>query len=356
MKALLMAGLLSIGISAYAGEKGNGGYSIVCRSDEGLIESAELLDIYEGRIISRRNYAVNLNSVEDLIFLAKERLNLYGLFLAKLDSELVKVKSNVIFIPAGHELEPTDDAFPPIKKKGCKFEQLANFQDSGELLVSEEIFEHLDNVNKAALFLHEAIYSYRRKALGEETSVNTRKLVAQLLATNPDEKVIDKWVSDTLYRPNNKRPCGLSGSINERIESCSYVQTASPWSLTLVTRTKDLKEVWLDEEHHLLISDRLPYYADYEKALRACEDLGSEAGYIYGVGWRLPTLDEFSRKGKEYVQVLPNWTRYDKNYWFWTSSTRGRSVYIFNGQEGTISANPFRGSDSGSVRCVATMN
>lgn len=356
MKALLIAGLLSLGLSAFAGDKGNGGYSVVCRNDNGQITSAELLDIYEGRVIYKKNYAVNLNTVEELIQIARHNLIGHGVFLAKLDKELKIVTENIYFIPEGNELEPTDDAFPPIKKKGCKFEQLANFQDSGELLISEEIYNHLDNINKAALFLHEAIYSYRRKALAEETSVNTRKLVAQLLATNPDEKIIGRWVSDIFNRPmNSKLPCGLTGSINERIESCSYIHANSPYNMTLVTRTKDNKEIWLDEDHNLLISDRLSNSMNYEDAQTVCRELRPEFAGIHGVNWRLPSIHELTRKSQQYLLVLPGWTRNSSNYWFWTSTSRARFVSIFNGEDGTVGSTPFRGSSSGSVRCVAEL-
>jgi hypothetical protein len=35
--------------AAFAGDKGNGGYSIVCRDSANKITSAELLDVFEGR-------------------------------------------------------------------------------------------------------------------------------------------------------------------------------------------------------------------------------------------------------------------------------------------------------------------
>lgn len=354
MKAFLIAGIMSFALSSFAGDKGNGGYSVVCRTEQGQITSAELLDIYEGRVIYKRTYAVNQNSVEDLIDIGRERVAKYAHFLSKLDREIGLINQNLIFIPEGNELESTDDAFPPIKKRGCKFEQLANYQDSGEVLVSQEIYDQLDNVSKAALILHEAIYSFRRKALGEITSVNTRKLVAQMMALVPDENVIDRWVGDSLYRPNNKRSCGLEGTLNERITSCSYVQAASPWGLILVTRTRDAKEVWLDEANNLLISDRLKVTMDFEAAKLACSKPQPEMGNFAGLNWRLPVVDEYARMSQAYMQTLPNMSGLNGPHWFWTASARGRSVFIFNGADGTIGSNPFK-SSTGSVRCVTSL-
>lgn len=349
--ALLTAAFLLTGLSAFAGDKGNGGYSIVCRDLNNRITSAEILDIYEGRILYRRNYAVDQNSVEDLIAVAKNKVSQFAKFSDKLNKEIALIEKNIVFIPEGNELQETDDAFPVIKKKGCKFEQLANYTDAGELFVSEEIYEELDNVNKAALIIHEAVYSMRRKALGEETSQNTRRLVAQLFALNPDDAVIDRWVNDTLYRPNNQRPCGLTGTIEERIESCSYVQT-SVFSMTLVTRTKDQKEVWFDGHKKILWSDRIPEKMNFERAKTACEMIASEGGNLPDINWKLPSAEDYN-SAETLINVLPNMMRYSEAYWFWTTSTKGRMVKTFNGQDGTINWNPFTGSKSGSVRCVS---
>lgn len=352
MKSLMLAGLLTLSLSAIAGDKGNGGYSVVCRDNLGQITSAELLDIYEGRVIYKKNYAVELNTVDDLINIAKSRVANYAAFANKLNRELKLVNENIIFIPAGNELEPTDDAFPPIKKQGCKFEQLANYQDSGELLISQEIFDHLDNVNKAALFIHEAVYSYRRKALGETTSQNSRKLVAQIMAKNPDANAIDRSVGE-VTSIRNKRACGLEGSINERIEDCSYVQPMSNYGLALVTRTQAGKEVYLDESFNVLISDKLPGLMNFEDAKALCHKVLPEMGNLPGISWKLPSMDQFARNSQAYIYGLPNMTSYSSPVQFWTSTLKGRSVYMFNGQDGTMTTNFFKGSATGGVRCFS---
>jgi hypothetical protein len=354
MKTFLIVGLLSFGAFAYSGEKGNGGYSVVCRTEQGQITSAELLDIYEGRVIHKKNFAVDLNSVDDLIDLGRERLTRYPEFLQKIDKEIKIIDQNIVFIPEGNELEETDDAFPPIKKKGCKFEQLANYQDSGEVLVSQEIYDQLDNVNKAALILHEAIYSFRRKALGEVTSVNSRRLVAEIMATNTSDAVIDRWVGDIFYRTKNKIACGLDGSINERIESCSYIQLRTSSHMVLVTRTKDLKEIWLDETNQLLFSDRLAKNYNFETAKTICGKPQPEMAGI-AVRWRLPSMEEYTRMSQVYMQTLPNMSSYSNPHWFWTSTVRGRTVFIFNGADGTVGSNVFIRSNTGSVRCAASL-
>ncbi|WP_408096560.1 hypothetical protein ACJVC5_16095 [Peredibacter sp. HCB2-198] len=351
--ATMLAGLLFCLKVMAAGEKGNGGYSIVCRDSNYQITSAELLDTYEGRLLFKKNYAVELNSVEELVKVAQERVRKYVLFASKLNKEINLIEKNLIFIPEGHELESTDDAFPVIKKKGCEFEQLANYTEAGEVFVSQEIYNHLDNVNKAALILHEAIYSIRRKALGETTSQNTRRLVSQLMATNPDWSVIGKHIMESLQQPSYaNRPCGLSGTLEERMENCSY-QVAQRFNMVLVTRTEKLKEVWLDVNNNILWSDRLPSKMGHASAQIACKTATEEMGYLDEFKWRLPTGTEFEISGESVLGVFQFQTGAEESSWYWSSTVRGRSIMIFNTQDASTTYSPFINNRNGSVRCVS---
>lgn len=354
MKYIILAYLLFIHPTVYAGEKGNGGYSVVCRNESGQIVSAELLDLYEGRIIYKKSYLPSENSIDEIIQISLRKID-DNTFLNFIKNELSKFEKNKIFIPSGNELEPTDDALPTIRKKGCNFEQLANYQSSGEILISEEIYNHLDNKNKAALTLHEVIYSIRRKSVRDVTSQVTRKIVSQLLATEPDIEIIQRWISDTLYRPNNTTPCGLEGSIFERIESCQYTKQASP-PLYLVTRTEEGKEVWMDQSKKILWSDRFKEYVNFEEAISSCASIHEEMGFLYDFEWRLPRIEEFFSNGGIYLYILPNMNRFGDALWFWTSTTKGKSIMIFNGADGQSGSTPFRNLRNGSVRCVANLN
>ena len=42
-----------MGATAFAGKEGHGGNAVVCRDQAGKIKSAELLDLFEGRVIYR---------------------------------------------------------------------------------------------------------------------------------------------------------------------------------------------------------------------------------------------------------------------------------------------------------------
>jgi hypothetical protein len=116
-------------------------------------------------------------------------------FLAEFAKELALARANEVHLPGGTGLEPTNDAFPIIHDKNCKFEQLANYTSQGQL-VDHEIYSHLDELNLVAFYTHEAIYAMTRKILGDLSSIRARKLVAFLLASNANLDVINDLMKE----------------------------------------------------------------------------------------------------------------------------------------------------------------
>ncbi len=354
-KKTFLAALMALSFSAIAGDKGNGGYSVVCRNDDGTIASAELLDIYEGRLIHNLNYSKNsLNVAARLSAVQYKTLNNRP-FSDKFIREIKNIYSNLVFIPEGNELALTEDAFPSIKKKDCQFEQLANYTNNGEIIVSQEIYHHLDNLNRAALIVHEAVYAIRRKALGENTSTASRKLTAYLMAEKlkyNEEAELNRLIKGSLQRPDvSKRPCGLTGPISERIESCSY-QEKSKYSLVLVTRTEDMEEIYKDLATGLIWSSRLDSKMNLIMADKACRSSNlSSKGHIKG-SWRLPTVDEYAYASDRILPILPGMYGDDENYWFWTSTTRLNFALVYKGAAGERGYEFIKSNKTGSVRCV----
>jgi hypothetical protein len=150
------------------------------------------------------------------------------------------------------------------------------------------------------------------------------------------------------FNPNQKFPCGLKGSVDERIKDCSYQLTSEKEGFVLVTRSKDFNEVHKEVSTGLLWSDRLPSTMTHYNAERACKaDLKEVAG-ISGVTWRLPSIDEYEEAEKNGIRkALPN-----MNYWFWSSSVKRSNSYfawMFYGGFGF----DYNRLDKVSVRCVA---
>lgn len=338
--------------AAVLGDKGNGGYSVVCRNSEGLITHAEILDLYEGRLIHQLRYPTESFPIDGLIAVALRRVQGNQAFTDKLQKEIENINANTYFVPAGNDLELTEDAFPVLKRRGCNYEQLANYTNHGKLVISQEIYDHLDDLNRATLTIHEAIYAIRRKALGEDSSINARLLTAHLMSSQPDHEMIDRLVNESLQRPDaTKRPCGLSGSIQERIEDCSY-QEKQNMGLVLVTRTKDMKEIYKDLVTGLIWSDRLPSKVSYPTAQNVCaRNDRPELGFL-NLKWRLPSIDDFENSADRLTMILPNMYTDGESYWFWTSTNKSKFVKVFYGLN-EVGYEYSSGKNYGSVRCIS---
>jgi hypothetical protein len=204
------------------------------------------------------------------------------------------------------------------------------------------------------------------KALG---SLETRKSVikkinteiekALNLITNQTKLTLTKFSSDKdqfLYtvlknfNPSANYPCGLHGSVDERIRDCSYQLTSEKEGFVLVTRTKEFKEVHKEIKTGLLWGDRLPSRMNHYNAEKACKADLDEVAKLSGLTWRLPSIEEYEEAEKSGIRkALPN-----MNYWFWSSSVHrsySSVAWLFNGYDGY--ADDYYRSNVDSVRCVA---
>jgi hypothetical protein len=346
LNKIVIALSMLISFTSWAGgDVGNGGVSVICRDSLGKITSAELLDIFEGREIYGRKYLNDNISVDTKLEISQLKISRHPTYLTKFQDELAKVQANLVFIGEGIELNPTNDALPTISKNGCNYEQVANYTYEGEVLVSREIYNAFDVNNKAALFIHEAVYALRRKE-GDKNSQKSRRLTAHLVANNGDQKIIDQLVSETT--PSGARICGAVGSIESRISDCNF----SKWNFALVARTEKGHEVYKDLHSGLIWSDRLPSTMNHNDALKVCKADLPEVGGISGLSWRLPSIEEYKDAENKWIRsALPN-----MNFLWWSSSF-GSFVKVvgmlFNGSNGVV----YYGDRdvNYSVRCVGAV-
>jgi hypothetical protein len=164
----------------------------------------------------------------------------------------------------------------------------------------------------------------------------------------------DKFLYTVLknFNPSQKFPCGLKGSVDERIKDCSYQLTSENAGFVLVTRTKEFKEVHKETKTGLLWGDRLPSIMNHYSAEKACNaGLAEVAGINGGGTWRLPSKEEYEEAEKNGIRkALPN-----MNYWFWSSSMLrdvSNLAWLFNGVIGSTDYDIYR-NNLDSVRCVA---
>lgn len=150
-----------------------------------------------------------------------------------------------------------------------------------------------------------------------------------------------------------KEECGTKGSVEERIQDCSYEQKEF---FILVARVKYLKQifrVYKDIRTNLLWSESLyPNQLNYPNAMNACEFyIRKEMANISDVTWKLPSLEMYKEAERSGIKTaLPNMDGF-----FWTSTEkRGDTIraYMFNGVYGDISTYN-KENGSARVRCVA---
>lgn len=213
MKKWFVTGLIFLGpftvsaaLRAEGGMSGGGGKGVVCRNAQGLITSVETLDLFESKALYQvqpRSFSQPWEKVIQTLkselskAMSQPEIHLFPL--------LDRAQRIVRWVGPEVQLVPVEDAALVAVPTQCSLEQLAVYVDDSLLLIQRDLWEKMDASNKAALFLHEAIYRLDRYD-GAKDSRRTRRLVGMALAGFPFEAVD----SD---RPRGSRVCStLDGS------------------------------------------------------------------------------------------------------------------------------------------------
>lgn len=185
-----------VGLLAQAyrgGVDGGGGKSIVCRDSAGAIISAEVLDLYEGRVMFGLNIQDSRLPMVDQI---NNSLNLIPASSRGLIEYYTRhIQNKMHVLPTGTQLLPIDDSFEVIVPVGCKAEQAANYYNDNRILMSGDIWARLSETGKAALIIHEAVYAANRR-VGATDSRQSRHIVAHLF----DSSTVWSDIKDQLPR------------------------------------------------------------------------------------------------------------------------------------------------------------
>lgn len=122
---------------------------------------------------------------------------------------------------------------------------------------------------------------------------------------------------------NKAKPCGLTGSVTERIKDCSQENDAEKGAFVLVTRTRQLKTVYLDKVLGILWSNKLPERMSHFDAEKTCRSvLNDELGGITEVLWELPDAYDFTSAYANGMRKAFSDTQFE----FWTTS-KNRTSY-----------------------------
>jgi hypothetical protein len=151
------------------------------------------------------------------------------------------------------------------------------------------------------------------------------------------------------------KPCGLEGSIEERIKDCATVKG----NFVLVAITEKGTEFYKDTKSKLIWGNRISTDFNHYGSQKACSDGVSEYPTLGSLKWRLPTIREFEDAAAHGMKAaLPG-----MEHSFWSSTPvkvkkarRRRAampagVFVWEGFDEKTSVGDLK--DGASVRCVA---
>ncbi len=174
---------------------GNGGGVWVCEDSSLKVFDIMFIDIYE----AKREYQLNIPEVPnpylDLVQLQKSWISVHLSEGAKIVSHVEYVEQNITWLEDIINLIP--DSFARISPQPAtcvngKWDpvQLVNFTEDARILIRKDLFDstYMSNVEKAAVYLHEGIYSYLRDEFGDSNSVRARAIVGFLFSDLPEDQ------------------------------------------------------------------------------------------------------------------------------------------------------------------------
>lgn len=181
--------LSPLGSNAGVGTSG-GGHVIVCdgrRAD--TLGYVTLLDIYEAEHVFKMSLRIPQTSLQDELNILASQLQIVLGASARIPSPLNGEtllewwENRAQFIPT-MSAHTGDYGVMPALPTGCGVKQIAIYDDANDIIqVSLDLWESLDDFNKAALIAHELIYHDRRLSDREVSSETSRYLVGRVFST-----------------------------------------------------------------------------------------------------------------------------------------------------------------------------
>lgn len=190
---------------------GGGGRGIRCKANGK--ETLESLDLFEARAVGLTLLSVppTEEAALDLaIELLAKHLRSPGMISHE---EFVKVLKAMLkkewltkfrFLDGTKSLRMINDSHEVIKQSGCEAVQIAVYYES-TILIDKKLWDQLDNLSKAAVWMHELVYHMERQN-GRTNSISTRILIGQLFSKQGSRPRMDgipedqkKHVRCTLY-------------------------------------------------------------------------------------------------------------------------------------------------------------
>lgn len=196
------------------GSDGSGGQVLVCPSPNGK-STVTLLDLWEAKNITRSGSLIEApdespqtlkkmvaEGIQRLKFIFDNRdhwqngnslitgpeatvfeLSLYADWFLTQTANLIPMRRA--------RLKLTDDAYEVALPEDCELKQIVNWRGQSQIFVNMDLYDQLDNVNKTALILHEALYAMLRN-YDETNSLRVRRAVGYVMTGHSFTSLAEK--------------------------------------------------------------------------------------------------------------------------------------------------------------------
>lgn len=173
MKLLIVSLMMMFSLasaSTLGGHDGGGGQGLVCYNNQGEIESVELLDFYEGKILD----GLFVDEFEgSAIEIARERFNKF--FFEESYLHLLEyIYTSFHFLPSGVRLNHIDDGNIIYTPERCRIEQIANFQGLSRVFIVKDFWVKMNPTHQAGLIMHEFLW-YKERTQGVRHSARVKR-------------------------------------------------------------------------------------------------------------------------------------------------------------------------------------
>jgi hypothetical protein len=191
LAAICLGSLVVLPRQAEAGVgTSGGGHVVVCdslRADtHGFVT---LLDLYEAQKVYRMELRARLATLQAELDTLAEQLHIVigasGRLPSPINGETLLEwwENRVQYIPSMYASTGDYGVMPEIPN-GCGIKQVAIYDDANDIIrVNLDLWESMDDFNKAALIAHEMIYHERRRSDREFSSETSRYLVGRIFST-----------------------------------------------------------------------------------------------------------------------------------------------------------------------------
>ena len=210
MKHLVLFSFMFLSIPGlFAGvDSSGGGPSVVKFDSNGGVAHAMLLDVYEGRVRYNFDIPETNQPVEEVVAKAVQRMKSRHLLIGlELERTIQEIEQAWTFLPEGVVMAPgvdLGDSHAAIMPTGYQLLYAGFYESNGMLKISQDIYKKMNNIDKAALIIHEALYKMARiyhwinRSERLRDSSQSRYLTALLLSNQSMEVVNNKVLNDLL--------------------------------------------------------------------------------------------------------------------------------------------------------------